>query len=69
MQFLSITILGIARIERNAKFVKNDTQYLCMVIQQRKVRLSGQMVTPQKNQKEILIAQQLTLNLTLLVCV
>ena len=34
------------RKERNAKFVRKDTQHLCMVIRQRKVRLSSQRVTP-----------------------
>ena len=63
VQFLSIIMPGIARTERNSTFVRKDTQYLCMVIKQRKVRLSNQMVTPRKNQKQMLIAQQLTLNL------
>ena len=40
---------GIARKESNAKFVKKDTLHLCIVIKQKKVKLSDQMVTPQKN--------------------
>ena len=41
---------GTAITERNAKFVRKNTQHLCMVLKQRKVRLCSQMVTPQKNQ-------------------
>ena len=51
VQFLSIIMPGIARTERNAKFVRKDAQHFCMVIKQRKVKLNSQMVTPQKNQK------------------
>ena len=51
VQFLSIIMAGIARIERNAKFARKDTQPLCMVMKQRKVRLSSRMATLQKNQK------------------
>ena len=49
VQFLSMIMPGIARTERNAKFVTKDTQHFCMVIKQRKVRLRSQMITPQKN--------------------
>ena len=34
VQFLSLIMLGISRTERNAKFVRKDTQHLCMVIKQ-----------------------------------
>ena len=51
VQFLSIIMLGIARTERNAKFVNKVTQLLCMVIKQRKVKLRSKMVTLQNNQK------------------
>ena len=51
VHFLSIIMPGIARTERNAKFVRKDTEPLCMVIKQRKVRLSIRMVILQKNQK------------------
>ena len=51
VKFLPIIMPGISRTERNAKFVKKDTQHLCMVIKWRKVRLSSHMITPQKNQK------------------
>ena len=50
-QFLSIIMPEIARTEKNAKFVRKETQPFCMVIKQRKVRLSSQMVTLRKNQK------------------
>ena len=36
VQFLSVTMPEIARTERNAKFVRNDTQPLCMVISREK---------------------------------
>ena len=68
LQLLSIITPEIARTERNAKFVRKDTQPFCMVINQRKVRLSSWMVTLEKNQKKMLITQQLTLNLMLLAC-
>ena len=51
VQFLSIIMPEIARTDRNAKFVRKDTQPLCMVIKQRKVRLNNLMVTLKKNQK------------------
>ena len=68
LQLLSIITPEIARTERNAKSVRKDTQPFCMVINQRKVRLSSWMVTLEKNQKKMLITQQLTLNLMLLAC-
>ena len=51
VQFLSIIMPEIARTDRNAKFVRKDTQPLCMVVKQRKVRLNNPMVTLKKNQK------------------
>ena len=51
VQFLPFIMPGIERKETNARFVRKDTQHLCMVKKQRKVRLSNQTVTPQKNQK------------------
>ena len=51
VQFMSIVMLGITRTKRNAKFVRKDTQPLCMIIKQRKVKLSSRMATLQKNQK------------------
>ena len=51
VKFLPIIMPGISRTERNAKFVRKDTRHLCMVIKQRKVRISSHTVTPQKNQK------------------
>ena len=48
---LTIMILGIPKTERNAKFVGKDTEHLCMVLNQRKLRLNKQMVTPEKNRK------------------
>ena len=51
VQFLSVIMPEIARTERNATFVRKDTQPLSMVIKQRNVRLSSWMVTLQKNQK------------------
>ena len=32
VQFMSIVMLGITRTKRNAKFVRKDTQPLCMII-------------------------------------
>ena len=51
VQFMSIVMLGITRTKRNAKFVRKDTQPLCMIIKQRKVKLSSRMATLQQNQK------------------
>ena len=42
---------GIPKTKRNAKFVGKDTEHLCMVLNQRKLRLNKQMVTPEKNRK------------------
>ena len=45
VQFLSIIMPEIASTERNAKFQRKDTQPLCMVIKQIKIRLSSRMTT------------------------
>ena len=67
--FLSIIKSGIARTERNAKFIRKYIQQLCMVINLEKVRSKHRDRNFSVESMVNANCELLALNLTLLVCV